>query len=165
MPPDFAWTGDHSSIPVGDKTIELYQFGPSHGEGMTVFGIPEEDVLFIVDLAVPKRMPFMTMPDFHFPGWQHTLDEIAKLDYSTVAFAHMGPKAPPIGTLEDITATRQYLDDLTEAITEALQSGEGFEGFNMALSVTLPQYQEWGFYDEWMSLNAIGATMHVLLGY
>ena len=56
--PDETWDGDRHDVVLGGKTIELYHFGPSHGEGMTVFRFPEENSIFTVDIVVPKRVGF-----------------------------------------------------------------------------------------------------------
>lgn len=159
--PDQTWTGAESTITVGDKTIELHHFGPSHGEGMTVFTIPEDRVLFTVDLVVAKRIGFMHLPDFDLDGWIDTLERMIELEYDVALFSHATPATPPVGTKEDVVAQRQYLVDLTTAVREALSSG----GFMAAMAVTLPEYEHWAGYDDWISLNVMSATLHALMGY
>ena len=46
------------------RMSQLHYFGTSHGDGMTVMTLPEEQVLFTADLVVPKRVAFMFMPGF-----------------------------------------------------------------------------------------------------
>ena len=46
------------------RMSQLHYFGASHGDGMNVMALPEEQVLFTADLVVPKRVAFMFMPDF-----------------------------------------------------------------------------------------------------
>jgi glyoxylase-like metal-dependent hydrolase (beta-lactamase superfamily II) len=159
--PDLTWTGSESTITVGDKTIELHHFGPSHGEGMTVFTIPEDRVMYTVDLVVAKRVGFMHMPDFTIDGWINTLDQIIDLDYDVALFAHATSTTPPVGTKEDVVAQRQFVVDLTTAVQEAMMSG----GFMAAMAVTLPQYEDWAFYDDWISLNVMSAVLHAIMGY
>ena len=53
---------------------------------MTVFRIPEESVMYTVDLVVANRVGFMTLPDFEIDGWMATLDEMLKLDYDIALF-------------------------------------------------------------------------------
>ena len=158
--PDLTWEGSESSITVGDKTIELHHFGPSHGEGMTVFTIPEDRVMYTVDLVVAKRVGFMYMPDFEIDGWINTLEGMIELDFDVALFAHATPTTPPVGSKDDVVAQRQYLLDLTAAVQEALMTG----GFGAALGVTLPQYEDWAFYDDWISLNAMGVTLQLMMG-
>lgn len=55
---------------------------------MTVFYIPEEKIIFVVDIITPKRLPFSIMPDFFPKEWERTLIEIEKLDFDTTMFGH-----------------------------------------------------------------------------
>jgi len=165
--PDLTWAGSQSSITVGNKTIELHHFGPSHGEGMTVFTIPEESVMYTVDLVVAKRVGFMNLPDFDVAGWIATLDEMLELDYDIALFAHI-PHLPNmtnaealIGTKDSVAIQKQFLVDLTTAVQEALQRGD----FMAAMSVQLPQYEDWAFYNEWLPLNAMTVTLQSFMGY
>lgn len=159
--PDLTWAGNYSSIKVGNKTIELHHFGPSHGEGMTVFTIPEDSAMFTADLVVANRVGFMNLPDFDVEGWINTLDEMLLLDYDIGLFAHATESTPPIGTKDNVAAQRQYLVDLTTAVQEALQSGD----FAGAMGVQLPQYEDWAFYDEWLPMNAMTVTLQTFMGY
>lgn len=160
VPPDLTWAGNQSSIKVGNLTIELHHFGPSHGAGMTVFRIPEESAMYTVDLVVANRVGFMTLPDFEVDGWMATLDEMLELDYDIALFAHATETTPPIGTKDNVTLQKQYLVDLTTAVQEALQNGD----FMGAMNVQLPQYEDWAFYDEWLPLNAMTVTLQSVIG-
>ena len=94
--PDETWTGQRHDVVLGGRTLELYHFGPSHGEGMTVFRFPEEQTIFTVDIVVPKRVGFAYMPDFTPRGWIATLYAIEELEFETVMFSHnaaFGPRS------------------------------------------------------------------------
>ncbi len=160
IPPDLTWAGGQSSIKVGNLTIELHHFGPSHGAGMTVFRIPEESVMYTVDLVVANRVGFMSLPDFDVAGWIATLDEMLELDYDIALFAHATETTPPIGTKDSVALQKQYLVDLTAAVQEALQNGN----FMGAMNVKLPQYEDWAFYEEWLPLNAMTVTLQSVMG-
>ena len=159
-PVDLTWAGNQSSIKLGNLSIELHHFGPSHGAGMTVFRIPEESVMYTVDLVVANRVGFMSLPDFEIDGWLATLDEMLELDYDIALFAHATATTPPIGTKDSVALQKQFVVDLTTAVQEALQSGD----FMGAMSVQLPQYEDWAFYDEWLPLNAMAVTLQKIIG-
>ncbi len=154
--PNQTWTGDRFDIRLGGKTLELYYFGASHGDGMTVFLLPQEKVLFTADLVVPKRVGFMFLPDFSPQNWIRTLKEIEKLEFEAALFAH----DHPIGTRKDIVLQREYLEDLTMAVGTALQNGD-----MMLESVSLPKYKEWAHYDDWLPLNGARIMLEMMMGY
>jgi len=154
--PDQTWTGDRFDIRLGGKTVELYYFGASHGSGMTVFLLPDEEVLFTADLVVPNRVGFMFLPDFSPQNWIRTLKEIEKLEFETALFAH----DIPIGTKKEITLQREYLEDLTEAVGKAMQSGD-----MMLQSLSLPKYKEWAHYDDWLGMNGARIMLEMMMGY
>ncbi len=161
-PADLTWSGDFSSMKVGNKTIELHNFGDSHGKGMTVFTIPEDSVMFTVDLVVANRVGFMNLPDFDIDGWMDTLDQMVLLDFDIGLFGHDAGNTPPIGTKDNVVAQKQYLVDLTTAVGEALQSGD----FGAAMNPDLSQYSDWAGYDSgWVGMNAMTVTLQMMMGY
>ncbi len=154
--PDQVWAGNRFDINIGDKTIQLHYFGASHGDGMTVMTLPEEQVLFTADLVVPKRVAFMFMPDFSPRNWIRTLKEIEALQFETALFAH----DQPVGTRQDVVAQREFLEELTAAVGTALQSGD-----MMLQTLSLPKYQDWAHYDDWLGMNGARIMLEMMMGY
>ena len=145
---DEVWEGNLKEIILGNKTLELHHFGPSHGEGMTVFYLPEEKIIFIVDIVTPKRLAFTIMPDFFPMEWERTLIEVEKLDFDTAMFGHKRALGPAL----EVTEVREYLQDLRAEIFSMMQ--EGVNPFMIPSTLELPKYQDWEFYDEWLEMNA-----------
>ena len=156
--PDETWEGNRYDVVLGGRTIELYHFGPSHGEGMTIFRFPEEQIIFTVDLVVPKRVGFLYMPDFSPRGWIATLEAMEELEFETVMFAHNAA----FGPRSSVTEQREFLQDLQAELIARMQAGE-----NPCASVEtieLPKYQEWAGYDEWLSMNAWRIMLEMWMG-
>ncbi len=145
---DEVWEGNLKEIVLGGKTLELHHFGPSHGEGMTVFYLPDEKTIFIVDIVTPKRLAFTIMPDFTPKGWVQTLTEVEKLDFDTAMFGHKNPYGPA----SEVTEVREYLQDLKAEIFSMME--QGVNPFMIPSTIELPKYQDWEFYDEWLEMNA-----------
>jgi len=145
---DEVWEGNFKEIVLGGKTLELHHFGTSHGEGMTVFYLPEDKIIFIVDIVTPKRLAFTIMPDFSPKGWERTLIEVEKLDFDTAMFGHKRA----FGPASEVTEIREYLQDLRAEIFRMVQ--EGVNPFMIPSTIELPKYQDWEFYDEWLEMNA-----------
>jgi len=112
--------------------------------------------MFTADLVVPKRVAFMFMPDFSPQNWIRTLKEIEALQFETALFAH----DHPVGTRQDVVAQREFLEDLTAAVGKALQSGD-----MMLQTLSLPKYQDWAHYDDWLGMNGARIMLEMMMGY
>ena len=156
--PDETWEGARHNIVLGGRTVELYQFGPSHGDGMTVFRFPAELTIFTVDLVVPKRVAFAYMPDFTPRGWIASLKEMEKLEFETVMFSHNAASGPR----SSVTEQREYLEDLQAEIVARMQAGEN--PFQIVNTIELPQYQDWAGYDDWLTMNAWRIMLEMWMG-
>ena len=154
--PDRVWAGNRFDIAIGNKTIQLHYFGANHGDGMTVMLLPEEQVLFTADLVVPERVGFMFMPDFSPQNWIRTLKEMEGLQFQTALFAH----DHPVGTKQHVIVQREYLEDLTAAVGKALQSGD-----MMLQTLSLPKYQDWAYYEQWLGMNGARIMLEMMMGY
>ncbi len=155
---DEVWEGDNHTIELGSKTIELHYFGENHGDGMTVARFAEDNVLFIADLVVPNRVGFGNLPDFFPAEWERSLAEIQELEYDIVMFTHEAPFGPASSVDDQL----QFLQDLRAAIFAEMQAGTDF--LSIPNAVELPQYADWGMYDEWLHLNAWRFLMEIAIG-
>lgn len=156
--PSKTWTGNKSKIVLGGRTVELYHFGPSHGEGMTVFRFPKERVIFTVDLVVPHRVAFTYMPDFYPKEWERTLAEMDKLEFDTIMFAHNAPSGPRSA----LTEQREYLKDLRAAVLSELKKGTPF--LDIPNAVKLPKYADWAGYKDWLPMNVWRILLEMGMG-
>ena len=156
--PDETWDGARHDIVLGGRTVELYQFGPSHGDGMTVFRFPAEQTIFTVDLVVPKRVAFAYMPDFTPRGWIASLKEMEKLEFETVMFSHNAASGPR----SSVTEQREFLEDLQAEVVMRMQAGEN--PFQIVNTIELPKYQDWAGYDDWLTMNAWRIMLEMFMG-
>ncbi len=156
--PDETWEGARHEVVLGGRTVELYHFGPSHGEGMTVFRFPEEQIIFTVDLVVPKRVGFAYLPDFSPRGWLASLKAIEELEFETVMFSHNAAFGPRSSVMEQ----QEYLEDLQAEIMARMQAGDN--PFAIVNTIELPKYQDWAGYDDWLSMNAWRVMLEMWMG-
>ncbi len=156
---DEIWEGDFKEIVLGDKTLELHHFGASHGEGMTVFYLPDDKIIFIVDIVTPKRLAFTIMPDFYPKEWERTLIEVEKLDFDTAMFGHKRA----FGPASEVTEVREYLQDLRSEIFRMMQ--DGVNPMMIPSTIELPKYQDWEFYDEWLEMNTWRVFLEPHMGW
>ncbi len=157
--PDEIWEGSKKTIVLGGKTLELHQFGPSHGEGMTVFYLPDEKIIFVGDLVTPKTVGFGILGDFVPSEWERTLSEVEKLDFDIAMYSHK----KPFGPAYEVTEQREYLKDLREEISSMIK--DGVPPITIPSAIELPKYQDWGAYDQWLEMNAWRTLFEVWIGW
>jgi len=146
--PDESWAGNRKDIVLGGTTIELHYLGMNHGLGMTVFRLPRQGIIFIADIVTPNRLLFTIVPDFNVKQWVRSLREIEAMDFKTAVFTH----GNPVGSKKDVTANREFIEDLRAAIHAEFKKGTN--PFTIPDVVKLPKYQDWAMYDQWLTMNA-----------
>ena len=156
--PDRTWSGSRSELRLGNSLINLRYFGANHGQGMTVFEFPREQVIYTVDLVVPKRVAFAYMPDFSPRDWERTLTEIDKLNFQRVMFAHNAPVGPRTSVGEQL----KFLQDLRAAILA--EFGKGTPFMQIPNAVKLPQYESWDGYEGWLAMNSWRVLLEIAMG-
>ena len=156
---DEVWNGGNKTISLGDDTIQLYQFGESHGKGMTVFYIPEQKIMYLVDILTPNRLPFTIMPDFSPKGWEHTLILVENFDVDTFMFSHKNAT----GTKDQVIEIREYLQDLKIEIITMMQAG--VDPMQIPSTIELPKYEHFEYYDEWLEMNAWRVMLEMWMGW
>lgn len=149
--PDVTFADRHT-VTLGGKSLELEYFGPNHGESLVVMRLPEEKILFVVDIVTPRRVAFRMMPDFWPDEWIRSLKEIEATDFDYVISGHGPHTEPAIETANVVMEQRLYLEDLMAAVKEAMDAGTHSPDA-LQKTVRLPKYEEWRSYDEWLPMN------------
>ena len=144
------------TIELGGKTVELQYVGRNHSDNSLVIRFPEERTLFAVDFIRVKRMPFQALPDWYIPDWVDSLRAVEQIDFDILATGH-----GPLGDRSDVTATREYAEDLINAVSAAVRAGQTLA--EAQASITLPKYQSWGNYEQYLPLNIEGVYTRLQL--
>jgi glyoxylase-like metal-dependent hydrolase (beta-lactamase superfamily II) len=144
------------SILLGGKTIELYYTGRNHSDNSIVLLYPERRLLFAVDFIPVNSLLFQDLPDAYPEEWIESLQWIDdNLDFDTLVPGH-----PPLpGTKENVSAVRQYLEDLMASVRSAQEQGLADNSPEMVEAVRAdlePTYGSWGNFAEWLPLNIEG---------
>lgn len=143
---------DSYTLTLGGRTLELTYLGPNHGDSLVVMRLPEEKILFVVDIVTPRRVAFRGMPDFWPDEWIRSLKEIEQMDIDYVISAHGPQNQPAIDSASVVTEQRVYLEDMMAAVKDAMDSGIHSPDA-LREKVKLPKYQEWRYYDKWLPMN------------
>jgi glyoxylase-like metal-dependent hydrolase (beta-lactamase superfamily II) len=149
---------DQLVIELGGTTIELYYTGRNHSDNSIVLLHPERRLLFAVDFIPVNTLPYQNLPDAYPEEWIESLRWIDEnLDFDTLVPGH-----PPVpGTKENVTAVRQYLEDLMTAVRAAQEQGLADNSPEMVDAVRMelePDYGSWAMFAEWLPLNIEGLT-------
>ncbi len=143
---------DSYALKLGGRTLELTHLGPNHGESLAVMTVPEEKIMFVVDIVTPRRVAFRNMPDFWPDEWVRSLKEIEKMDIDYVISGHGPETQPAIDPASIVTEQREYLEDLMHAVKTAMDSGTHSPDA-LRKSIKLPKYKDWRSYDQWLPMN------------
>ena len=144
---------DAMNIELGGQTVELRYVGRNHSDNMIVMRFPAQRVLFAVDFIPMGGVAFRDFPDAWLPDWMDSLRVVETMDFDILVPGHgrNGNKA-------DVTAYREYMDDLWAAVTAAVRAGKTVE--QAQAEIKLPKYEKWFRYKEWLPLNIAGAYRH-----
>jgi len=159
--PDEVWSGKRKDLVLGDKTIELHYMGMSHGLGMTVSLLPKEKVAYVADIVTPNRVMFTIVPDFNINEWVRALKEVEQMDFNKAIYSHSHAKQP-IGTMQDVTLTREYIQDLQTAIVNEFKKGTQF--LEIPANIKLEKYKHWYGYNEWLHMNVYRVMLDMWMG-
>lgn len=159
--PDEVWAGQRRDLVLGGRTIELHYLGMSHGLGMTLSILPTEKVAYIADIVTPNRVLFTIVPDFNIKEWLSVLTHIETMDFLIAIYSHSHAETP-LGTMKDVTLTREYIEDLQAAVAAEFQKGTAFE--DIPSSIVLEKYKHWAGYNEWLHMNALRIMLDMWMG-
>ena len=140
---------DAKTLKVGGKTIELTWLGEGHGKDLIAVVVRPENVAFIVDAASPKRLPYRDFPRSNIDDWINQIKKIEALDFEIFAPGH-----GKLGRKADATDARKYMEDLRAQVLAGLKAGKLED--DLAKSVRMGAYRDWGQYARWRELNVRG---------
>lgn len=145
---------DTKVLEIGGKTLELTYLGPGHGQDMIAVVVRPENVGFIVDVAAPDRLPYQ---DFAGANVDDYIAQIAKVE--TLDFEILAPGHGRVGTPEEVTENRVYVEDLRAGVLAGLKEGKSVE--QITAELTLDDYKDWQQYAEWRPMNIAGVADHL----
>jgi glyoxylase-like metal-dependent hydrolase (beta-lactamase superfamily II) len=139
---------DRLTIELGGTVVELIHVGKNHSDNSIVMRFPRERILFAVDFIPVNGLAFRDFPDAYMPDWIDSLRRVEALDFDVLAPGH-----GPLGTKANVTAFREYLQDLRAEVLRYAREGKTVDEVKQL--VKLPKYDAWGP-REWFPLNVEG---------
>lgn len=164
-PADETFSGDKHVVTLGGTTIELILAGSSHGTGLVVMRLPKERILHTIDVVTPNRVAFRNMPDFFPQDWIKALAKIEQLEFDRIIPGH----GPPVAPKSAVTEQREYVQDLTKAVTEGTKKAGNpfaFDAITASVKEDLrPKYGKWAQFEDWMLLNVDRIILEQRIGW
>ncbi|MFQ5956438.1 MAG: MBL fold metallo-hydrolase [Candidatus Brocadiales bacterium] len=134
------------SLQFDNKTINIVYPGRAHTDTDSFIYIPELKLLITGDLLFNGILGFSGDPSCTLRGWINAVEDMEKLDINTIIPGH-----GPIGNKGDLALFRQYLERLLMVVKQEIEKGRTLT--EMKESVKLPEYKDWGHYEDWLSVN------------
>ena len=152
----------HYEVELGNKRLQLQYFGRNHDDCAITMLLPDERLLFMVDLAMPGAVSLAGgwMRSYYPRDWIRSLEEIE----TTLAFdRYMPGHGPAVAPKAAMTEIRGYLQALMEAVRSELDAGTPMN--EVVENISLPEYQHLQGYDEFLSKNADRIRVYFATGY
>jgi glyoxylase-like metal-dependent hydrolase (beta-lactamase superfamily II) len=140
---------EQATIELGGTVLELTWVGRNHSNNSLVMRFPRERVAFAVDFIPVKALAFRDLPDAYLDDWIESLRRVEAMEYDILAPGH-----GPLGTKADVTAFRNYLEDLRAQVLAAARAGKSLD--ETRKSVDLSRYKDWAGYEQMGPLNIEG---------
>src|SRR5262245_6351688 len=140
---------EQATIELGGTVLELSWVGRNHSNNSLVMRFPREKLAFAVDFIPVKAMAFRDLPDSYLDEWIDSLRRVEAMEYDIFAPGH-----GPLGNKANVTAFRNYLEDLRGQVMAAARAGKSLE--ETKKTVDLSKYKDWSGYEQMGQLNIEG---------
>ena len=147
---------DSMTIELGGKVVNLRHVGRNHSDNSLVAHFPAERAIFAVDFIPVKGFPFRDLPDSYFPDWMESLRDVEKMDFDVLV-----PGRGPNGTKADVTAMKDYLNQLHAEVLMHARAGKTRDEVKQL--VKMEKYKDWPGYEQSVPLNVEGMYGYVSL--
>src|SRR3990172_2729686 len=136
---------DTFTLQAVGKTIKLAYLGKGHTDGDIIIYLPAERVIFGGDLLYKDRLPWLG--DAYISEWIETLDKLKVFDAGIYVPGHGG-----VGDFDILLNLQHYLIDLQSEVKQYIKNGKTID--EMKKEISLPKYEDWFKYHEWLPFNA-----------
>jgi glyoxylase-like metal-dependent hydrolase (beta-lactamase superfamily II) len=128
---------DRHTVTLGGKTVVMVHIGEAHAPDSSVLHFPAERVVFGADVLQAKRFSQSVAPTIG--AWIDAMRTIERLDFDIAATGHAVS-----GRKEDVTAMRQYFEELATGVAAGIGAGKSLKEIQQSLS--WDKYKAWERY-------------------
>jgi glyoxylase-like metal-dependent hydrolase (beta-lactamase superfamily II) len=140
---------EQATIELGGTVMELNYVGRNHSNNSLVMRFPKEKIAFAVDFIPVNAVAFRDFPDAYLDEWIDSLRRVEAMEFDILAPGHGA-----LGSKANVTAFRNYLEDLRGQVLAAARAGKSLQETKKL--VDLSKYKDWGGYEQMGELNIEG---------
>jgi glyoxylase-like metal-dependent hydrolase (beta-lactamase superfamily II) len=144
---------DKKVITLGGTTLELLYLGKNHSDSTLVMRLPKEKIIFTVDWIPIQGVQFREMADTYIPDIEDGLKKVIAMDWETLIPGHPGPGGKQTGTKDNARDQLAYLQDLSAAVKQEVAQGKSYD--DAIKDISLPKYQAWPNYKNFLPMNTV----------
>jgi glyoxylase-like metal-dependent hydrolase (beta-lactamase superfamily II) len=115
------------TIKLGGKVVELKYVGPNHSDSTLVMRLPQDKLIFLVDLVPVGAFPGRGMIDFYPLEAMDSLKKILAMDWERMIPGHPGP-GDRLGTKKDVEDHIALQQHVSDQVKLAAQQGKCWDG-------------------------------------
>jgi glyoxylase-like metal-dependent hydrolase (beta-lactamase superfamily II) len=111
-------------IRLGGKIVELTYVGLNHSDSTLVMRLPQDRLIFLVDLVPVGTFPGLGMIDFHPLEAIDSLKKIAAMEWDRMIPGHPGQPGDRLGTKKDVEDQIALQLHASEVVREQARAGK-----------------------------------------
>jgi glyoxylase-like metal-dependent hydrolase (beta-lactamase superfamily II) len=111
---------------LGGKVVELSYAGRSHSDNLLVMRLPQDRLIFVVDLIPVGAFPGLGMIDFYPEEAIGSLKKILAMDWDRMIPAHPGP-GDRLGTRKDVEDQIALQQHVSDVVKEQARAGRCYQ--------------------------------------
>jgi glyoxylase-like metal-dependent hydrolase (beta-lactamase superfamily II) len=137
---------DNLTLELGGRKVELHYVGRNHSDNTTLVLVPDQKVLFQVDMIPIRGLQFRMMYDSYPMELIESLKRVELMDFNILVPGH-----GPIGNKDAVREHREFLQDLATEVKKYVD-----RNVNLADTVKqlkLPKYEKWAGYEQNLPMN------------
>lgn len=125
---------EHRTLNLGNRSVELHEFGPAHTRGDIVVHVPDSKTVFVGDILFSGSHPMIW--DGSIENWIRACNAILSWDVDVVVPGH-----GPVGDKSQLARMRDYFVDLMDHVSPRFVAGQLWQ--DAAAEIALSEYDSW----------------------
>jgi glyoxylase-like metal-dependent hydrolase (beta-lactamase superfamily II) len=143
---------DKRTIKLGDTTLELHYLGRNHSDSTLIMRLPQDKIIFAVDLMPVGSFPGRAIIDSYPLEWEATLRKVLAMDWERMIPGHPGAPGGRLGTKQDVRDVLALLQEASAEIQTAAREGKCWD--QVEKEFKMPKYEKWPGYQTGLPMVA-----------
>jgi|SaaInlStandDraft_1057018.scaffolds.fasta_scaffold03108_8 glyoxylase-like metal-dependent hydrolase (beta-lactamase superfamily II) len=149
VPPTQTYDSEINRMRIGGKLFEMHFVGGNHAADMSYIFLPEESIVFYVDVISLRALPFGPLAWYSKEDSENTYAEALSIGADIAIPSH-----GPIGTQEDVRDLESYMSDLRERVMRLMDEGLSLE--EIQSTIDMREYADFDYFEDRLPQNVMG---------